>query len=503
MKKFIDSVKALGEKMTGKEIEGTKLIDVIDETAENYQGGGGSGSEVVDALPAQGKEGNTYLLRKTESNENEIPEAQCYMPLYNKQGSVQSVPFMIDDDIQLFVKEITTKLNPELSKGLVDFSSFELLEGESMSSDEWQTFTTSNKVAIVKTEEEISKISEDVDYIFQDLGEIRIENIPFIELKQSRTSSGVVYELASVSPLIPSYSFRVLNQGGNTVIKMREIEYNSEATSEQPKYSFTEWQEFPVGPFVDTLTDTYMYDQETLAGLEEGSCYFINLTPVPLEVTYSYTQYVFDQGVYTVVGGEKGAGGQGDQYAVNALWVNTILANSVKPKNYGFNLRQFILDYVTEAINIAYHNVFCLISAQNLPDNNGENYSTANGIYVGLGTYNDENYIFVFQAYSFSNAYELLSDIGTLDDAIAYYRVATQKDNFYDTLLANVTDEPITGMYEDLVDQISSTAGTGNCVAKNIKFESAATGDYYCYSFFRSWSLNDVLSYFLQLPRVK
>lgn len=47
MKKFIDSVKALGEKMTGKEIEGTKLIDVIDETAENYQGGAGSGSKVV------------------------------------------------------------------------------------------------------------------------------------------------------------------------------------------------------------------------------------------------------------------------------------------------------------------------------------------------------------------------------------------------------------------------------------------------------------------------
>lgn len=212
---------------------------------------------------------------------------------------------------------------------------------------------------------------------------------------------------------------------------------------------------------------------------------------------------VIDETAENYQGGEKSGGGQGDQYTVNALWVNTILQNSVKPENYGFNLRQFILDYITKDINSAYKNVFCLISAQDLSRNNGENYSTSEGIYVGLGTYNDEGYIFVFQAYSFSNAYGLLNNIGTLDDAIAYYRVATQKDNFYDTLLANVTDEPITGMYEGLVDQISSTTGTGNCVAKNIKFESAATGSNYSYSFFRSWSLNDVLSYFLQLPRVK
>lgn len=44
MKEFIDSVKALGEKMTGKEIEGAELVDVVDDIAEKYEGGGQGGS---------------------------------------------------------------------------------------------------------------------------------------------------------------------------------------------------------------------------------------------------------------------------------------------------------------------------------------------------------------------------------------------------------------------------------------------------------------------------
>lgn len=50
MKEFIDSVKALGEKMTGKEVEGTELVDVVDDIAEKYEGGGqggGSGSPYI------------------------------------------------------------------------------------------------------------------------------------------------------------------------------------------------------------------------------------------------------------------------------------------------------------------------------------------------------------------------------------------------------------------------------------------------------------------------
>lgn len=46
MKEFIDSVKALGEKMTGKEVEGTELVDVVDDITEKYEGGGQGGGAV-------------------------------------------------------------------------------------------------------------------------------------------------------------------------------------------------------------------------------------------------------------------------------------------------------------------------------------------------------------------------------------------------------------------------------------------------------------------------
>lgn len=44
MKEFIDSVKALGEKMTGKKVEGTELVGVVDDIAKKYEGGGTGGS---------------------------------------------------------------------------------------------------------------------------------------------------------------------------------------------------------------------------------------------------------------------------------------------------------------------------------------------------------------------------------------------------------------------------------------------------------------------------
>ena len=60
---LFDAVKDAGEKMTGKEIEGKELNDVIAETAKEYQGGGGT--VVVDELPETGEEHIIYELRET------------------------------------------------------------------------------------------------------------------------------------------------------------------------------------------------------------------------------------------------------------------------------------------------------------------------------------------------------------------------------------------------------------------------------------------------------
>ena len=75
------AVKDAGEKMTGKEIEGKELNDLIAETAKEYQGGGGT--VVVDELPETGEEHTIYELHEQVE------------PAYNW---VAYTPFVLEDD---------------------------------------------------------------------------------------------------------------------------------------------------------------------------------------------------------------------------------------------------------------------------------------------------------------------------------------------------------------------------------------------------------------------
>lgn len=61
---LIEAVRDAGQKMTGKEIKGKGLNDVIKETADNYHGGGGSrgGLDPVDELPEIGDVKSLYKL---------------------------------------------------------------------------------------------------------------------------------------------------------------------------------------------------------------------------------------------------------------------------------------------------------------------------------------------------------------------------------------------------------------------------------------------------------
>lgn len=59
---LIEAVRDAGQKMTGKEIKGKELNDVIKETADNYHGGGGGGLSPVDELPETGDVKSLYKL---------------------------------------------------------------------------------------------------------------------------------------------------------------------------------------------------------------------------------------------------------------------------------------------------------------------------------------------------------------------------------------------------------------------------------------------------------
>ena len=59
---LIEAVRDAGQKMTGKEIKGKELNDVIKETADNYHGGGGGGLNPVNELPETGDVKSLYKL---------------------------------------------------------------------------------------------------------------------------------------------------------------------------------------------------------------------------------------------------------------------------------------------------------------------------------------------------------------------------------------------------------------------------------------------------------
>lgn len=51
MKNLLTVLKKLGKKMTGSDIAGTNLVTVVDDIANKYTGGGGSGGSGCDCQP--------------------------------------------------------------------------------------------------------------------------------------------------------------------------------------------------------------------------------------------------------------------------------------------------------------------------------------------------------------------------------------------------------------------------------------------------------------------
>ena len=319
---------------------------LIERTLKDFSLGamsGNGGSTIVDALPAKGVEGTTYLLRKKE--ESGVFKAQAYALLYSKVELPFGNLVFIDADFDALEKSIETKLDPSLSENIVDFRAFSnlasILDASSITSEEWNHLIEVHKATIVTKEEDVLQITANVDFIVQDLGKIGIENLNYAEpaIKNSETY------LAGMQPWVNTLTLRAINQNNKIVEKNRTVLYNPEGPSET-LYSFTEWREKTHGTVVGTFTDTYEYDRDTLMNLGERDCYFITLTPET--PTYSYTQYVFDQGVYTVLGE-----GGGSLYTIQVKG----RTGGVEPRNYSFTTQvdskdihtfQDLLNYLTD-----------------------------------------------------------------------------------------------------------------------------------------------------------
>lgn len=282
-----------------------------------FLGDGSSKTEIVDALPAEGVEGQTYLLRKT--NESSVFKAHYYNIIYAKLELSTPNILVGEGDIAVQLQEaLEKKLDPSLGEDVVDFSQF-IPPFETFSSEEeFEQALSRYNVIFVQTEADVLAIDHEVDAIIQDLGEIGVEDFNISEFINNSETTYLAIIFASYPSTLDTEMDIV--KDNQIYSKHRSVQFNSEPEPGDTLYSFTEWYEDVEAQLVGTLTDTYEYNPEVLQALTPEDGYHITLTPEVPTNTYSYTQYVFDKGVYTEVSGKSES--EDNSLTFSGYWLN-------------------------------------------------------------------------------------------------------------------------------------------------------------------------------------
>lgn len=293
---LFDAVKDAGEKMTGKEIEGKELNDVIAETAKEYQGGGGS--TIVDALPAQGAEGTTYLLRNTI--EHEPLSVDFYEYICGNIETPFSDHFIVSSDYGMGKKFVDAVLEK------VGYNSEEYgwmrinaeLDFNNVEPSDWENFIADKNVIIVTSEDELPSEEPSESYIIFYKKIISPEMLNVFQHKYFDHEGQEVEFLVELTITNPNtMRYEISWENNKLTAKERNILYEDGALTIDP------WQEDEVANVVGTLTDSLIDNQEVFDNLTHGTGYHILVSPFEPTYEYSYTEYIFDKGVYTPLGG--------------------------------------------------------------------------------------------------------------------------------------------------------------------------------------------------------
>lgn len=270
-----------------------KIKRTIQDFSQNAGDGSSGGSEIVDALPAQGKEGTTYLLRKSE--ESGVFKAHAYNPVgTNSQILVTDYsPSEISDSIRKSIGIYEESLPQELLDAISEaIQNFEIMTPEQFE----ENFPVEYTVIVTNIEELPQTNPDDKDYL-QDLGEIGIEDLKSIEFYVGSSKSIETWRI-TVLPYLDSFTHKTTYTNDTLTVLYREVYYNGN------QLYVGEWQtEMPSMAISKYITDEVILDPEEL---ESGKVVIVSMSPEEPTYTYSYTQYVFDKGVYTVLGGENG-----------------------------------------------------------------------------------------------------------------------------------------------------------------------------------------------------
>ena len=245
----------------------------------------------MDALPADGKEGQTYLLRKTEEKRGGFT-ARGYIYIWGRRKSDGPIFVTNDFTAQDLQNEVYNKLHidPSSLPGYINISDLEDFFNSISVVTEEEFNQISSGVVIVETEEDLP--STDPGKILQDLGEITINSFEFTQDYEDESLESHIY----LEKVKDSLIFKTEVDSSNFILIDREISYN-----ESDELIIGEWEKQRPIPIAEFLVDQIITDLSTLQQLDGIAN--IKCSYSPTEYTYSYTQYIFDKGVYSEVNG--------------------------------------------------------------------------------------------------------------------------------------------------------------------------------------------------------
>ena len=276
----------------------------IERTLKDFSLGAmsGSGSSViVDALPAQGVEGTTYLLRNTI--EHKPISVDFYEYICGNIETPFSKHFIVSADNNMennFVDAVLEKVGYNSEEygwmGIIPNLDFHNVEPS-----EWENFIANNNVIIVTSEDELPSEEPSGSYIIFYKKIISPEMLNVFQHKYFDQEGQEVEFLVELTIANPnSMCSELIWENNKLTEKDRDILYENSALIIDP------WQETEIANVVGTLTDSLIDNQEVFDNLTYGTGYHILVSPFEPTYEYSYTEYIFDKGVYTKLGSGGG-----------------------------------------------------------------------------------------------------------------------------------------------------------------------------------------------------
>lgn len=264
-----------------------------------------AGAVIVDALPANGVDGTTYVLRKTVERKPFKGRGLLVINGYSQFQDGDIILICDDKNIREIANEIKNKVNSPEEQGNVQTDFYPFADVITSSEFEQRLAVEQGEDPYFITKEaDLPETIQDT-FVFQELGEINISKIIGVEFS-SRSGGGESESESEEAPTsailnfainVSTLSYRTNIEGNTLICEARDVYYDNNQLVKG------EWNTDASFNIVTTLTNNALWGEDTYQLQNENDIALIKFTSPQSIYSYSYENYVFDKGIYSAVNG--------------------------------------------------------------------------------------------------------------------------------------------------------------------------------------------------------